>query len=291
MAKRTPERVPESKTLGPDDLKIAIQKIDRRIDELKAFDVMTINERFDAKTKALTSKIDQTLADIFGYETVEYKKYEIESLDTLPFIMGERPSLSEINAGYQKGIGNAITKLESLKETLEEKLADIKGCAPAPKPDMVENILTRVDRLLKRFHLIVRQLRDRYDSRQTLSVEDEYDVQDLLHALLLVDFDDIRPEEWTPSYAGSSSRLDFLLKKEQIVIETKKTRNGLGAKEIGEQLIIDIEKYRGHPDCKTLVCFVYDPEGRIGNPKGIENDLNRIEGDLTVKVIIVPKGL
>lgn len=121
-------------------------------------------------------------------------------------------------------------------------------------------------------------------------MEDEYDVQDLLHALLQMNFDDIRPEEWTPSYAGSSSRMDFLLKQEQIVIEAKKTRKTLGAKEVGEQLIIDIKKYRNHPDCKLLICFVYDPEGRIANPRGIENDLNKDHEGLKVLVIIAPKG-
>lgn len=157
-----------------------------------------------------------------------------------------------------------------------------------PEPQIPLNC---VKNICSKFHLVARQLRNRYNDRETLGVEDEYDVQDLLHALLTLHFDDIRPEEWTPSYAGSSSRMDFLLKNEQIVIEAKKTRNKLGAKEIGEQLIVDIEKYQTHPDCKTLICFVYDPEGRIGNPKGIENDLNRIEGDLTVKVIIAPTGL
>jgi hypothetical protein len=200
--------------------------------------------------------------------------------------------LAQVQNGYRKGINDAIIKLESIKETFVEKLQDAESSIkPIVQSDVTNNPLSRVEQLIKRFHLVVKQLRDRHDDRQTLNVEDEYDVQDLLHALLLIDFDDIRPEEWTPSYAGSSSRMDFLLKNEQIVIETKKTRNGLGTKEIGEQLIIDIEKYRGHPDCKTLVCFVYDPEGRIGNPKGIENDLNRIEGDLRVKVIIAPTGL
>lgn len=45
-----------------------------------------------------------------------------------------------------------------------------------------------------------------------LFLEDEYDVQDLPHALLLLYFDDVRAEEWTPSYAGKSARMDFLLK-------------------------------------------------------------------------------
>jgi hypothetical protein len=50
---------------------------------------------------------------------------------------------------------------------------------------------------------------DRHDGRPTLGVGDEYDVQDLLHALLRLFFDDIRPEERTPSYAGESTRMDF----------------------------------------------------------------------------------
>lgn len=43
-------------------------------------------------------------------------------------------------------------------------------------------------------------------------MNDEYDVQDIIHALLKIEFDDIRPEEWGTSYAGSNSRMDFYLK-------------------------------------------------------------------------------
>lgn len=148
--------------------------------------------------------------------------------------------------------------------------------------------ITIIEKLCERFHLVVRQLKARHNSRETLAVEDEYDVQDLLHALLTLHFDDIRPEEWTPSYAGGCSRMDFLLKQEQIVIEVKKTRKTLGAKEVGEQLIVDIVKYKAHPDCQKLFCFVYDPEAWIANPRGIENDLNREDDELSVKVMITP---
>lgn len=147
-----------------------------------------------------------------------------------------------------------------------------------------------VIQICSRFHLVAKQLRSRHAGRATLDIEDEYDVQDLIHTLLRLFFDDIRPEEVCPSYAGSSSRMDFLLKDESIVVEIKKTRAGLGAKEVGNQLIEDIARYQSHPSCKTLVCFVYDPEGRVANPRGLENDLNRTEDDLVVKVIIVPKG-
>jgi hypothetical protein len=91
-----------------------------------------------------------------------------------------------------------------------------------------------------------------------------------------------------PIYAGGSSRMDFLLKEEQIVIEVKKTRKGLGDKELGKQLIENKEKYKTHPDCKKLICFTYDPEGRIINPKGLQNDLNKQEPEFEVEIIIKP---
>ncbi len=67
------------------------------------------------------------------------------------------------------------------------------------------------------------------------------------------------------------------------------TRPGLKAKELGEQLIIDIARYQSHTDCKTLVAFVYDPHSFIDNPRGLEADLSRTEGNMNVKVWIVPK--
>jgi hypothetical protein len=145
-----------------------------------------------------------------------------------------------------------------------------------------------IELICEKFHSVARQLRSRYNDRPPLDVQDEYDVQDLIHALLRLFFDDIRPEEWTPSYAGGCSRMDFLLKNEEIVIEIKKTRKGLDAGKLGEQLIVDIARYQAHPSCKTLICFVYDPEGRIANPRGVESDLSGYKEQLAVEVFIRP---
>lgn len=149
--------------------------------------------------------------------------------------------------------------------------------------------LQAIELIGARFHTVARQLRQRHGDRNTLDISDEYDVQDLLHALLRVFFDDIREEEYSPSYAGGASRIDFVLKTEKIVIEVKKTRPSLKAKELGEELIIDIAKYQTHQDCKMLYCFVYDPDGYIRNPQGIENDLSRSGDPFPVKVFIAPK--
>ena len=142
--------------------------------------------------------------------------------------------------------------------------------------------------LIEKFHLVAKQLKYRRESRPTIKIKDEYDVQDLFHALLRIYFDDIRAEEWTPSHAGSCSRQDFLLKDENIVIEIKKMRKGLTKKELRNQLIVDIAQYKTHPNCKTLICFVYDPEEKIDNPVEIERDLSS-DKELNVIVRIIQK--
>ena len=154
------------------------------------------------------------------------------------------------------------------------------------------NSIDIVRKICTRFHIVTKQLRDhRHENRDTIIIEDEYDVQDLLHALLKIFFDDIRPEECTPSYAGKSSRIDFLIKSKKIVIEVKKTRERLKGEQIADQLFIDIERYKkSHPDCEYLFCFVYDPENLISNPIGFEKDIN-IEHKGEAEVLICPKGL
>lgn len=198
-----------------------------------------------------------------------------------PWKLFNRFSIDAVNGNYE----------DAFDENKGVIIASLQSCLRVPrrKNEVGElNTSTALNTLFDRFHLVVKQLRHRYSSRNTLDVDDEYDVQDLLHALLRLYFEDVRNEEWAPSYAGGASRMDFLLKAEKTVIEVKKTRKGLGDKELGKQLIEDKAKYKAHQDCKKLICFVYDPEGRIVNPRGIESDLNSEEDDFNVLVIIKP---
>jgi REase_DpnII-MboI len=152
--------------------------------------------------------------------------------------------------------------------------------------DVADDFLNNV---FENFHSFYRQLMNRHANRTSIEIKDEYDVQDLFHAILKLKFNDIREEEYTPSYAGSSTRVDFLLKNENIVIEIKKTRDRLADKEVGEQLILDVTHYKNHPNCKKLKCFVYDPESRIKNPRGLEGDLKRLSDEnMSVELYIRP---
>lgn len=148
-----------------------------------------------------------------------------------------------------------------------------------------------VVQICRHFHQCALQLLSRHANRQTLTINDEYDVQDLLHSLLKLHFDDVRPEEWAPSHAGSSSRMDFLLKRERVVVETKMTRKNLGQKEVANELTEDIARYRQHPDCSALVCFVYDPGHICKNAAAIESDVPQSSPGFPVIVIVGPQGL
>lgn len=137
--------------------------------------------------------------------------------------------------------------------------------------DAVQVVTTLGQRALD----VSRQLRQRHGQRPTLIVEDEYDWQDLLHALLRVFFDDIRPEDHVSASSGASSRIDFVLPEHRIAIELKHTRPSMTAKTLGEELIVDRQRYEKHPDVAHLVSLVLDPEGFIPNPRGLERDLSR----------------
>lgn len=169
--------------------------------------------------------------------------------------------------------------LKGLKESIESGVVTF---AVQEKEDSVCDLDTII-LLCKRFHKVARSLRNRHDKRETLVIKDEYDVQDLFGSLLRLYFDDVRREEYVPSYAGGASRTDFLLLNSGIVVEIKKTRDSMKDSDLGEQLIIDLERYKAHPQCNYIVCFVYDPDELLGNPEGIMGDLNRAhEGEALI---------
>ncbi|MEO1650822.1 MAG: hypothetical protein AAFR60_07550, partial [Pseudomonadota bacterium] len=154
-------------------------------------------------------------------------------------------------------------------------------------PDTVDQVLLTVVKGLRR---AMGPLEQRRKGSPALTFASEYDVQDLLHVLLRPWVADIRAEEYTPSYAGRSTRVDFLLPAHATVLELKFVRDANHAKKIGEELTIDIAAYAKHPDCQQLWCIVYDPQSFLQNPDGLVNDLDgtrNINGrKLTVKTLI-----
>lgn len=210
------------------------------------------------------------------------------AIEWLDHAFVRQPDTSNFGSELEVSGSRAVQILKYVRESLEKHGTPAQA-APASGGNESDVQFDAVLHLCSQFHEVAKQLRIRHANRTTVDIQDEYDVQDLMHALLRIFFDDVRDEEWTPSYAGGAARMDFLLPDDQTVLEVKKTRNGLGSKEVGEQLIIDIAKYQQHPKCKRLICFVYDPDGRISNARGLEKDLSKKHGDLGVGVLVVPR--
>jgi len=209
-----------------------------------------------------------------GWAAGEYHRYESE--DTKEQLNFE--------ARVTKEESCLNTCIKELELTLPEKLS--RQEATSPSLDARSQVLL----LCRRFHRYVTALANRSRGKPPLVVDDEYDVQYLMNALLRVHFNDVRSEEGTVSYAGGGVRMDFLLKAEQLVVEAKMTRPTLKDREIGDELLQDIARYKQHPDCEGLICLIYDPSNLLTNPHGLQSDLERMSSDgFFVAAVIVPE--
>ena len=124
-------------------------------------------------------------------------------------------------------------------------------------------------------------LTDRKGGRPDFQIEEESDVQDLLFAILKPIFPDARPEEYTPKHGGGSKRIDFVISEISTVIEVKYVRNNRHAKEVGDELKVDIESYFKHTDCTRMAALVWDEDRYIEDKSNFEKDLTgprQIEG-------------
>lgn len=168
-------------------------------------------------------------------------------------------------------IAHLKRELTAAKGVFQNYLSEL--CDDSAEADVAFEPEQGIERIFSRFKNIAIQLTKRHKQKETLIITDEYDVQDLLHSLLKLYFDDVRDEEPIPSFAGASSRTDFYIPEIKTFIEVKKTRSGLKDKELRDQLIIDIEQYQKHQGCEKIYCFVYDPDNILRNPAAIRNDL------------------
>lgn len=187
-------------------------------------------------------------------------------------------------------LGIEIISLEPKQEPISEKRERVSINVPANQMDLSKTESKRIiEQLFSRFHLVALTLLNRHASRNTIVIEDEKDAQDLLHALLRLYFDDVRPEEPTESKGGSYSVIDFLLKQVKIGIEIKFATNSHKNKEIKKELTLDKDFYRKHSDCELLLCFVYDPHNVMKNPSGFEKDFSDNINGLETFVYVYPK--
>ena len=128
--KKTPEPPPViSKEFSPEEIDRGIDKLKRRIEELKAIN-LKVTPYNDASIESLTHRIRESIRDVFGEQSPEFRKYKFIRISH-----GDMPSLGfasdrDVDAHCQKlfadGIPHTIKLLDGLIDWLGEKKGDLK---------------------------------------------------------------------------------------------------------------------------------------------------------------------
>jgi hypothetical protein len=152
----------------------------------------------------------------------------------------------------------------------------------------VVSLLDELTEIFRRFPEYLAVLAARQNDRVRAPViENEADLQIVVEAILRLHYDDVRPEDYVPEYAGGRSRVDFLLRESGVIIETKMTRLRLRDKDVGEELAIDWIRYRRHPDCRAVLALIFDPGRFIANAAGLERDLSQTREEPATRAIVI----
>jgi len=126
--KKSEPAKPQSANLDADEMKAAIPKLQRRIADLEELDPNSIRDRADPRLRALETKIEDTLAEIFGAETLEAERFRSRRLDQAGFNIYGTPIAEVINS-VAKSKARELTNLRTIIELFGEKIGDA-GASP-----------------------------------------------------------------------------------------------------------------------------------------------------------------
>ena len=153
-------------------------------------------------------------------------------------------------------------------EDLETKL--LKFNYDNKKPEDIIRII------LNNFSNSVQKIMSRRKGHSPYELKDEYDVQDILYVIIKSVFPSLIDEDSIAKTGAKNSRIDFILREENILIEVKMIKaNDTNEINFIEQLKIDFESYHECPWLKKLFCFVYDPYRKTKDV----NNFYRLNGD------------
>ena len=123
MTRKQTYTPPPSANLSVEQMRSALLRLEKRLDDLGAFDPTNITKRQDPRIQALENKIDDFLVRTFGEGTAEYKRYSSATrLDTAGMYVGRTVPIHEVIQGLQHGKECSVEILEGIKRTFEEEI-------------------------------------------------------------------------------------------------------------------------------------------------------------------------
>ena len=140
---------------------------------------------------------------------------------------------------------------------------------------------------LRRMPRVIFQLHYRHAERPPFHVRDQHDLEDLLRAILPLQFDCVFLQNRTPKYARAN-QTDFLLDDAgtQLALTAKMVGSSLDQHEIGRQIQEDVEFYAKTSKCAALVVFIDDREQRLWGPEKWEAAWARLGETVPIHPVI-----
>jgi hypothetical protein len=210
------------------------------------------------------------------------------------FVEGMRSELDQEATAYRKT--HRVDGPPFLVEAVRARVAYFLGAIehvekqrPSTLSTGLVNDLSLATRLATRFHESVLALRKHPHGGTLFTIQDEWDCQYLFRSILAAYFSDVRIEEWNPSVAGSSSRCEFFLKEQRLMIELKYVRKPDDQKVIKSALLTDFADYGANLEVDYVIALIYDPSHQLPAPVQLQKDLSGASKGLSrVQVIVSP---
>jgi predicted nucleotide-binding protein len=136
-----PPPFPQPTVQTLDQMRRGIDRINKRIADLEAFDPQSVQKRWPPEVEALQNSIEEALTVAFGHNSIEYKRYEgAARLDNGPVTMrvnlyGHDTSHQDAHEARQflaEGKQASLVLLRQAVRGLEEEIAERESAAEPP---------------------------------------------------------------------------------------------------------------------------------------------------------------
>lgn len=212
--------------LSIQQMRDALPKIDRRLDELNNFDVGSVTKYGDAKVSAIEQKLDSFLVATFGSDTVEYDRYRWIA-HIMPMTFWPDMTAYDVQKGVSEGLESSKAQLEGMKslfleeiENQSEDVAAVEVTSPVTASTDVfivhghdDNLKNQVARLIEGFGLRPIILHEQPNGGKTIIEKFEEHSAKAGFAIALLTPDDIGGSASKPELQNSRARQNVILEQ------------------------------------------------------------------------------
>lgn len=271
---RMSKKTPSQPTQEP---RFAVRRIDALLQD--AADLLASEPLNTELYNNWCTRCREALAAAFGSDSEFVRRFgrlgvETKAVDRTRY----RTSMFGMSESY---LDYDIVTVRNEQESLPGQVHFLRDCLKDLK--IQSNALSEVDpftvvntiQVLRRFHLGASRLRSRPRKEKAslgYVIADEYDVQDLLFAILKPYIKDLDCENPTPKFAGDAGRVDLCSKDLGMVIEVKYGKNAKRAADLAAECRERFLQYSEFPELTHLIYFIYDPNHLIADPDNFEKD-------------------